>query len=92
MLPLKWSRISNHFGTVFRHGNRYRFSAPKSVPFSDTEIGVARRYRNQCRVTGRLVLKLAHKSVSFYGTLGAEIESESVSPGDTEIGVVLRDV
>ena len=76
MMPLKWSRISNHFGTVFRHGNRYRFSAPNSVPFSDTEIGVARRYRNQCRVTGRLVLKLAHKSVSFYGTFGAEIESK----------------
>jgi hypothetical protein len=63
-------------GVARRHRNRCRFSAPKSVPFSDTEIGVARRYGNQCRVTGRLVLKMAHKSVSFYGTFGAEIESK----------------
>ena len=42
MLPLKWSRILNHFGTVFRRGNRCRQAVPKSVSCYGTsglEIG-----------------------------------------------------
>ena len=49
---------------------------PKLVLFSDTEISVTRRYRNQCRVTGCLGLEISAQIVSFYKTLGAEIESK----------------